>query len=259
MELLNLYGEILGFLGGNVDKLLTIDEARKINTIFREIGVVTDFSPGYNLLIMACNRDHYEFAKYLLDHGANPNIITKFSFPLKIAAGRGFVDIVNLLLHYDADINQISEFGISALHNACSNNNIDIVKILINSGANVNIGIKYANTPIHVAAKYATDPQIFDMLFFHGADIEFRDQNGKTPLISACASKNYNGVSRLISYGCDLDTQDNEGHTALMIASRNGCLKIVELLVDNECDINMRSPDGYTALDFAKMYKKSDI
>lgn len=256
MEISKIYDEILAVLGGNVDKHLTVNEARKINEISKKYGFSKKIARCWDvLLIFACERDDYEFTKYLLDHGANPNINIDFEFPLRIAAAKGFVDIVDLLLQYNVNINMQNMITDDvALHIACRHNKIDIVKILLsqNTGANVNIEDDFRNTPIHLASMWTSDPQIFDLLYLNGANIEARNIQGDTPLILACRYKNYDGVLRLISYGCDLDTQNNDRYTALMVAILKGHTEIVQILQKYTCNDNITDDVGETPLNLIK-------
>lgn len=261
MESSKIYDEILAFLDDDVNKYLTINEARTINVIFSKIELDEKIIPynDVNLLFSACRRDDYEFAKYLLDHGANPNFQDDDgNFPLKIPIIEGFVDIVDLFLKYNVNIDIQDDQGYTPLHIACVNGKVDIVKILLsqNAGANVNSKSLSEETPIHCAASWGRVPEIFDLLYLNGADIESRSEEHLTPLMTACFFNNYVGVSKLISYGCDLDAQNNFGDTALMFSEGN--IEITKILVENGCDINIKNNDGDTALDVAENLSNSD-
>ena len=71
----------------------------------------------------------------------------KFSTPLIFASERGFFDIVKLLIEEGADPNFQNRFGFSALHAACSNNHLKVVQLLILKGADVNIMDNSSRTP----------------------------------------------------------------------------------------------------------------
>jgi hypothetical protein len=114
----------------------------------------------------------------------------EFSF-LVMAAGvcknRG-LEIVQFLLDHGADIEIADGLGWPALHNAVSEKNIEIVKLLIERGANVNaqarsLGKEYWTegwTPLHFALNYGYF-QIAKVLLANGADPNIRDDEGRTP------------------------------------------------------------------------------
>jgi ankyrin repeat protein len=98
--------------------------------------------------------------------------------PLTIAAKLGYVEIANLLLKYGANINWVStETGSTALHLACANNHFDVVKLLMDMQANVNIKDDDERTPLH----FARTVDVADMLIKAGAEVNVCSEYG-TPL-----------------------------------------------------------------------------
>ncbi|MCH8544192.1 MAG: ankyrin repeat domain-containing protein [Alcanivorax sp.] len=83
-----------------------------------------------------------------------PGINTRSLFgdyPINIAATRGLVDEVTVLLKNGADINAAGEHGYTPLHNAVEQGHIEIVKLLINCGANMAIMNEDGDSPIDLA------------------------------------------------------------------------------------------------------------
>ena len=72
--------------------------------------------------------------------------------------------------------------GNSALHLAVVNNDIEIVKLLISYGANVNMHNKFKKTPLHLACQ-AGNEIIANLLIENGSDINARDMLRMTPLL----------------------------------------------------------------------------
>jgi hypothetical protein len=98
--------------------------------------------------------------------------------PLTISAKWGYTDITKILLSFGANINWVSaKTGSSALHLACSNNHYEIVKILINHKADVNIQNVDGMTPLHLARTV----DVARMLLNAGADINAYSDFG-TPI-----------------------------------------------------------------------------
>lgn len=71
--------------------------------------------------------------------------------PLMLAVKNNNIEVVKLLISKGADVNAIDEFGRSALFFAVSKDNIAIAKILINNGADVNIESKLNQTALMLA------------------------------------------------------------------------------------------------------------
>lgn len=76
----------------------------------------------------------------------------------------GYKEIVKALIENGADINIKGYFGYTALHEACRKNNIDIVNILIKNGADVNIKSgRYGFMPLYLACENNYE-EIIDIL-----------------------------------------------------------------------------------------------
>lgn len=130
--------------------------------------------------------------------------------PLMQAAGKGQLDIVKVLVDKGADVNaRNNEYGLTPLIYAASKGHLDVVKFLVDKGADVNA----------------------------------REENGLTPLIMAAGLDQIDIVKILVDKGADVNAKDNKGRTPLMFAA-GGQLNIVKFLVDKGADVNARSKSG---------------
>jgi ankyrin repeat protein len=112
------------------------------------------------------------YVKKAIKNGADKNGNFKSS-PLVEACYYNYIDIIKYLIEIGANINYITNDCWSPLHAASYKNNIDCVKLLINSGAKINIKDYVNATPLD----YAMDTKNFDiikLLIEHGADINMK-------------------------------------------------------------------------------------
>ena len=115
-------------------------------------------------LHVAASEGHVDVVNSLLLGGAvtdvsRPATLSRFaswSNPLHIACRKGYLEIVEVLVQHGADIDARTEDprGVSRLHEAMSNNQIDAVKYLIDYGVNVNIFDGSGFSPLHTAAEH---------------------------------------------------------------------------------------------------------
>jgi ankyrin repeat protein len=87
------------------------------------------------------------------------------------------IDVINLLLEYNANINDISEYGYSPIHIACILNKIDIVELFLQK--NANIYLKDNETPI-ITSIYYGRKSIIELLLLYGSDINDTNSLGET-------------------------------------------------------------------------------
>ena len=97
---------------------------------------------------------------------------------------------------------------------------------------------------------------IFKLLIEKGANLEANDSDGFTPLYWAVISLNIEMVQFLCDLGANIDVRDEIGRTPFYIAVLSDNLPIVKELIERKADVNARDDYGQTALGFAKRYKK---
>lgn len=186
------------------------------------------------------------------------------------AAENGDVALVKEYLELGVNVNvKSNEMIISdrtAIMYAAKNNHPEVVKILLNAGAELNdIASSMGYTPLMYACRsnYNTDDtdtniEVITLLIKGGADVNFSTTatffSTATffPLIVAARYKNTEAVRILINAGADVNAQDYEGNTALMWASANGNAIAVKLLLAAKADVNIKNNKGQTAIDLAK-------
>jgi ankyrin repeat protein len=116
-----------------------------------------------------------EIVKYLIEKGATVNVEDNFGSSPFIALVMSHdttnrLTIAQLLIEKGADINNISKGGGSVLGYACEYNLIDVVKLLISKGAEIDARKNnFANTPLMYAANSGNEA-IVDLLLAAGAD-----------------------------------------------------------------------------------------
>ncbi|MGE0886091.1 MAG: ankyrin repeat domain-containing protein [Blastocatellales bacterium] len=158
-------------------------------------------------LIGAVLTNNHTELKSLLSAGLDPNSTDDRGVnALMVAAGRGKLGLVKLLLSYGADVN-CQDFqgcwplaGRTALMFAAADGCLDIVKELITRGANLNA----------------------------------QDSDGETALMKAAFTGNYEIVQYLILSGADTKIQNEDDKTAMTLAENIGQVRIVELLKRKE-------------------------
>lgn len=131
-------------------------------------NIIDDYTPdGFTALGLACYFGQYDVAKYLIEKGADVNLPSK------------------------------NGFNVYPIHSAAAGNYTDILRLLIESGAQVNVKQQAGSTPLHAAAQYGNLDMLI-ILLEHGADVNVRMEGGKLPADIA-REKGFSEISEILA------------------------------------------------------------
>ena len=151
---------------------------------------------------------------------------------------------------------------IHADHTACTEVLLQHWKSVCSNVAFVPHGIEVDSedkTPCPCPAMWA-DPAVCQVLIDAGADIETKNENGRSPLLRASVSGKIAVVKMLVEAGADVCVTDNEGDSCLTLAAWSEHTETVRYLVGlKDVDVNHAENDGDTALHFAVQEGHGDV
>ena len=165
-----------------------------------------------------------------------------------ISYGEDIEELKQFLTTYDGNINAVDSFGDTALIIAVQNREDDVMKCLIENGADVNLPGKSGSTPLTIAvSKNRID--IVDYLLEKGANVNLADaDNGDTPLTIAIGNGFENMTSHLIEKGANINNENEIGQTPIMYAVENLREEAVKKLIRAGAHLDYRDTEGKTAL-----------
>ncbi len=171
---------------------------------------------------------------------------------LHIAAGYGRVDIIRLLLQKGADIHAKDRYGVTPLHYAVLKKQHQALVELLRRGANVNDASFGGLTPLHLAARI-DDTVAINILLSRGARLDAKSVIG-TPLHEAARWRRTSAAQLLLQKGASVSALDPQGGTPLHAAACNDALAVAQLLLQRRARVDARDRDGNTPLHWACYY-----
>ena len=177
-------------------------------------GVNLKNSDGSSALRFAANFGYLDIVRMLCDKGATVDASCKWGTPLMSACRGGYLFVAEFLIYRGADVTTKIRGDISVVYAAISNGvcgigdgmKLEIVKLLVASGADINTRCFCGSTPLHAAIRI-DNIHVVGFLVREGADINTMSRDGTTPLHDAIFSDNVSIVSLLIRRGVrDLPT-----------------------------------------------------
>lgn len=205
-------------------------EVEKVRHLIKEgVKVNAKDEQGWTALLSAAESGQKEIVELLISSGADPLLADKTCgcVPMRLAAGRGYMDIAKILIDHYPNVDVMEYDGDTALVWAASYGHEELVRFLLDKGADINKGNTFEKfTPLIGAVM--TGPG------------ESNDD------------KAYHMVTLLIHKGANVNAGDDHNFTALYWAATRGYYKTATLLIDSGAVVNCRLIDGRTPLSEAK-------
>ncbi|CAN9492995.1 unnamed protein product [Ophioblennius macclurei] len=170
-------------------------------------------------LLEAIINNHMEVARYLIQSGACVYHTEEDGYTgLHHAAKLGNLETVNMLLETgQVDVNAQDSGGWTPIIWAAEHKHVDVIKSLLNRGADVTINDKELNVCLHWAA-YAGNVDIAELVLNSGCSLASVNVHGDTPLHIAAREGYLDCVTLFLSRGADIDIMNREGDTPLSLA-----------------------------------------
>jgi ankyrin repeat protein len=237
--------------------------------------------------LISTSEGYLELLDLTLKHGADVDSKDSFNGTGLIrAADRGHADIAGRLVRADIKINHSNNLGWTALHEAIilgdgSRRYVDTVRVLVAAGADVRLPsqrdqiapLQHATSKGHneiarvlrtvleadkpskrqaerrlLAAAESGDATAAALAIRAGANLESRDERGRTPLLLA-VTEDHLPVARLLVYlGADPDALDGQHDTPWLVTGVTGSVDMAEVLLPTQPDLTIRNRFGGTSL-----------
>lgn len=179
--------------------------------------------------------------------------------PLVLALERQKIpfQLIDLLLERSADVNGLGKNGANLLHLALKNPdvNLALIKKLVEKGLDINSKDKLENTPF-LLSLIQNKPEITTFLIDKKANFNIKNNQNKTALHYV---RNITTADFLLKKGLDINAKNKEGNTPLMTALMDNNMEIARFFIDNKADVNTQNNQGNTPLHLVTNTEMAEI
>jgi ankyrin repeat protein len=180
-----------------------------------------------------------DVVQILLQNGASHREACKrYGTPLSAAAEKAHHHTCDILLKHGANPNGSGGWHSLPLVAAIVGKNMNIVRQIIEAGADLNriVGGRHGG-PLPAAASFGLDDLISELVS-HGAKVNDDDDKASDALYAASLTGHKSTVKLLLELGADVNAKGGRHRNALGVASAEGNVEVVQMLLDAGADVD---------------------
>ena len=203
----------------------------------------------------ACGEGNLDKVKKFIKKGYDVNGTSQIFLsygrtPLICAASEGRFDVVKYLIDHGADVDKKDGRKRTALHYASKWGHLNVVEVLFSKGAEIDVEDEDHCSPLMLAAEWG-HVDILLYLVNYGADVNKKNRRKRTALHCACERGDLKVVEALLSKGAEIDVENEDCCTPLVLAAEMGHIDISLYLIDHGADVHKKDDHKRTALHYA--------
>ena len=197
---------------------------------------------GNTCLIHAAFFGHTETVRYLVGLKGLQDVKVNYKggddwSALSCAVGQNHPDMVKVLIDAGANIETRNKDLWTPLLLSSQNGELRSVKMLVAAGAELRATQRSGCTGLLLAAIFGHTETVRYLVGFAQVDVSHKAEDGYTSLLAAVEKPGEDVVQLLIDAGADIEIRHNHGRSPLLVASRRGNPRVVEVLVRAGADV----------------------
>ena len=183
--------------------------------------------------------DHPETTHLLLKNGADVNSVENGCTPLYLAASNNAPEVVKVLLSYNPNLEitktgELYEKNFSALTVATVLGSAEVVRLLLEAGANINHRSQDGNFPLQYAV--LNQEKILPILMEYNPKVDLTDNDGDTALHYISSSTSITTAKVLVNGGADPNIRNKEQDTSICSAVWSENLEVLKYLLTKKVE-----------------------
>jgi len=228
-------------------------------------GAITDLTSNgdKNDLVRAISNKDFKTASMLLAYAHTKGIDVKTFLPtLSKAVTTGNSDLINFLISSAREAPDFKDVGEDnyPIAVALLARNIDITRMLLAAGANIDIKDEKGRTPMMLCAEDIGNQQdqskdavrsTIGFILDNGANVNAKDQRGQSVIFYAVKQGDTKLIDLLLDHDADINARDNAGETPIFIPAKNGDTDLTKYLIKAGADAKIKNRRGVSPAMYA--------
>ncbi|KAM8832900.1 ankyrin repeat domain-containing protein 6b isoform 1-T2 [Spinachia spinachia] len=201
-------------------------------------------------LLIASHKGQADNVVQLINKGARVAVTKYGRSPLHLAAYKGHIAVVRILLKAGCDLDIQDDGEQTALQRAAAVGNGDVISALIQEGCALDRRDKDGNAALHEVSWHGFSQSV-KVLVKAGANAHAKNKAGNTALHLACQNGHAQSSKVLLLGGARPDSKNHAGDTCLHVAARYNHVAVIRILLGAFCSVAEKNLVGDTPLHVA--------
>ncbi|XP_018426723.1 PREDICTED: E3 ubiquitin-protein ligase MIB2 isoform X3 [Nanorana parkeri] len=249
----------------NDANLMTTENAKEskstlVSILEKILAQKTDCESPSSLVIEAAQGNIGKVREMLQKHPDKVDIRNQGRTALQVASHLGHIEVVKVLIQANANIDLKDDEGDSALHYAAYGNQAAIIRLLLAKGANAELLNNAKCTALYIAVNKGF-MEVVQVLCIPNCAINVQDLHGDTPLHYAITA-DYRSIIEILTEvpNIDFTVQNQQGFNLLHHSALKGNVLAVGRILERARQlVDSKKEDGFTALHLATLNNHQEV
>ncbi|KAG2459186.1 E3 ubiquitin-protein ligase MIB2 isoform X1 [Polypterus senegalus] len=231
-----------------------------VSVLEKLLSQTTDQDNPGRLVIEAAHGNSSKIRDLVQKYPDKVDVKNQGKTALQVAAHQGHMEVVKILLQSNANIEIKDEDGDTCLHYTAFGNQSEIARFLLSKGASVNVLNNSLCSALHIAVNKGFT-EVVRVLSEHNADVNLQDSYGDTPLHDAIA-KDFRNIIEILTEvpNIDFTQQNNRGFNLLHQAALKGNKLATERILARARQlVDVKKDDGFSALHLSALNNHQEV
>ncbi|CAH2319960.1 E3 ubiquitin- ligase MIB2 isoform X2 [Pelobates cultripes] len=220
----------------------------------------TDCESPSSLVIEAAHGNAAKVKEMLQKHPDKVDIRNQGKTALQVASHLGYIEVVKILLQANANIDLKDDEGDTALHYAAYGNQAAVIRVLLAKGADTELLNNAKFTALYIAVNKGF-AEVVQVLCIPNTTINIQDSHGDTPLHCAITA-DFRSIIEILTEvpNIDFTVQNSQGFNLLHHSTLKGNIVAVRKILERARQlVDSKKEDGFTALHLATLNNHQEV
>jgi len=162
-------------------------------------------------------------------------------------------ELIKYIIDKGANTECYTNEGWKPIHIICRNSTPELIKYIIDKGVDLECADIYGWKPIHIICRYST-PELIKYIIDKDVDLECSNNNGWKPIHFICRYSTSEMIKYIIDKGANTECSNNDGWKPIHFICRYSTPELIKYIIDKGVDLECSAINGWKPIHFICQY-----